>query len=97
VLENQRAPQPVFLPWLRGINVVNEDAWPGNPPPVDCLQASLFDTMYVHPAVRNTMIVWEQYNTAALKGAWLASGSEGGWDQHVAGLPAEKNHLAKGW
>jgi dimethylaniline monooxygenase (N-oxide forming) len=52
--------------------------------------------MYVHPLVRDSMIIWDSYNFIALDSAWYATGSIFGFDQFVGGVSLDRLHVSKG-
>lgn len=88
---SQRLPSQVFLPSIFGTQEPEEPDLP-----VDVSQVTLFDTMYVHPIVRDSMIIWNYYHYLALPiGSWLCSGSASGTDQWVAEVPAERFHISR--
>ncbi|KAJ3458869.1 hypothetical protein MRS44_012978 [Fusarium solani] len=87
----KRNPHQQFLPWLFGYAPPELDTLP-----VDVAQITLFDTMYVHPIVRDSMIVWNYYHTLALPlGTWLGSGSKYGIDMHVGQVWGERFHISR--
>lgn len=52
--------------------------------------------MYVHPMVRDSMIVWNAYHVLALPaGCWLCSGSPHGVDQWVGQVYGERYHVSR--
>lgn len=52
--------------------------------------------MYVHPMVRDSMIVWNFYHTIAVPfGCWLATGTPRGMDQWVGQVPDNRFHASK--
>ncbi|ROT41045.1 dimethylaniline monooxygenase [Sodiomyces alkalinus F11] len=64
-------------------------------PPVDVSHLSLFDTMYVHPIVRDSMIVWDHYDKVAVGSAWISTGAPHGFDQFIGAVPPEKFHASR--
>ncbi|KAI1050885.1 hypothetical protein LB507_009255 [Fusarium sp. FIESC RH6] len=94
----KRAPGQRFLPWLFGDEDFEEPQLP-----LDVSQVTLFDSMYVHPMVRDTMIVWDYYHFLALPaGCWICGGSEHGVDQWVGQVFSDRFHASrlfwnKGW
>ncbi|KAL2754064.1 hypothetical protein ACRALDRAFT_1032042 [Sodiomyces alcalophilus JCM 7366] len=64
-------------------------------PPVDVSHLSLFDTMYVHPIVRDSMIVWDHYDKVAVGSAWVSTGAPHGFDQFIGAVPPEKFHASR--
>ncbi|KAH7124716.1 hypothetical protein EDB81DRAFT_212400 [Dactylonectria macrodidyma] len=87
----KRAPGQRFLPWLFGDKDYDKPQLP-----LDVSQVTLFDTMYVHPMVRDTMIVWNYYHFLALPaGCWICGGSGYGVDQHVGQVFSERFHASR--
>ncbi|KAI5462349.1 hypothetical protein BGZ63DRAFT_383591 [Mariannaea sp. PMI_226] len=87
----KRLPGQKFLPWLFG-----DEDYPYPQLPVDVAQSTLFDTMYVHPMVRDSMIVWNFYHVVALPaGTWLNSGSPHGVDQWVGQIYGERFDVSR--
>lgn len=87
----KRAPEPVWF----GINA-------NSPPalivPYDVNSASLFDTAYVHPLLRDSFLSalpWAYYDRFAKWSGWLTSGTYAGLDQWIGGLPADRYHASK--
>ncbi|KAK0654763.1 hypothetical protein B0T16DRAFT_318386 [Cercophora newfieldiana] len=85
-----RVPDPVILPIL------------GNKPdptrlnvPVDSSSASLFDTAYVHPRLRDHMLLWEYYDFFIKSTLWLVGGSKYGLGQFVGGISDKRYHASK--
>ncbi|KAK3374621.1 hypothetical protein B0H63DRAFT_548881 [Podospora didyma] len=63
--------------------------------PLDNARASLFDTAYVHPLLRNSTALWTFYD-AYVKGIlWLTTGTPGGLGQYVGQPSPEKNHVSR--
>jgi len=87
----KRTPGQRFLPWLFG------DKAPDYPQlPVDVSQITLFDSMYVHPMVRDSMIIWDYYHFVALTaGCWLCGGSQHGVDQWVGQVYGDRFHSSR--
>lgn len=86
----KRVPDPVILPIL------------GNKPdpshlnvPVDSSSASLFDTAYVHPRLRDHMLLWEYYDFFIKSTLWLVGGSKYGMAQWVGGISDGRYHASK--
>jgi dimethylaniline monooxygenase (N-oxide forming) len=86
----KRVPDPVILPIL------------GNKPdpshlnvPVDSSSASLFDTAYVHPLLRDHTILWEYYDIFIKSTLWLVSGTKHGLDQWIGGISKQRYHASK--
>ncbi|OIW30704.1 FAD/NAD(P)-binding domain-containing protein [Coniochaeta ligniaria NRRL 30616] len=63
--------------------------------PVDCSQATLFDSMYVHPLMRDTMFLWHYYDVLIKVALWITTGSYHGYDQWVAGISPQRYHSSK--
>ena len=81
---------PAILPILGG-------GWykPQDTVPLDNARASLFDTSYVHPILRNGNALWTFYDIYVKSILWLNTGTPGGLDQLVGEPNAEKNHVSK--
>lgn len=63
--------------------------------PSDLSSASLFDTAYVHPLLRDSFLPW-WYNDRLNKWAtWFISGTKAGLDQWVGGIPSKRFHASK--
>jgi len=90
----RRLMKTALFPTLRGIHVDGKDCFDGRLP-VDAATTALFDTMYVHKALRDSMRIWEYYNDAALGASWLLCGTENAFENWVGYLPAEKRHVSK--
>ncbi|KAI2607931.1 FAD/NAD(P)-binding domain-containing protein [Hypoxylon sp. NC1633] len=58
--------------------------------PIDVSRASLFDTAYVHPWLRNSNMLWTYYDCYVRWILWLSWGTTDGSDQWIGGKP-------KGW
>ncbi|KAI1099823.1 FAD/NAD(P)-binding domain-containing protein [Jackrogersella minutella] len=58
--------------------------------PIDVSRASLFDTIYVHPWLRNSSLLWVYYDYYVRWILWTSWGTTHGTDQWVGGKP-------KGW
>ncbi|RKK10631.1 hypothetical protein BFJ65_g14626 [Fusarium oxysporum f. sp. cepae] len=82
---HSRNPGPILLPILGRKSNPNE---PGIP--IDVSRANLFDTTYVHQALRNSMILWEYYNYYIKALLWVCSGTTSGMDQWVDLAPLPK-------
>lgn len=63
--------------------------------PVDVSQATLFDSMYVHPLMRDTMFLWHYYDVLIKAALWITTGSYHGYDQWVAGIGPQRYHASK--
>ncbi|KAK5995551.1 Monooxygenase ptmN [Cladobotryum mycophilum] len=87
----KRVPAQRFLPWLFG-----SEPYESPQLPLDVSQVTLFDSMYVHPLVRDSMIVWNFYHFVALPaGCWLCGGSPYGVDQFVGQIYSERFHASR--
>lgn len=52
--------------------------------------------MYVHPMVRDSMLIWNFYHDLALPaGGWICSGTPTGIDQWVAQVFGERFHVSR--
>jgi dimethylaniline monooxygenase (N-oxide forming) len=86
----KRVPDPIIFPIFGGtsdpkrLNV-----------PVDSSSASLFDTAYVHPRLRDHMILWNYYDLFIKSTLWLVSGTKYGLDEWVGGISDERYHASK--
>ncbi|KAF3065168.1 Dimethylaniline monooxygenase [N-oxide-forming] 2 [Daldinia childiae] len=58
--------------------------------PIDVSRASLFDTAYVHPWLRNSNALWKYYDCYVRSILWTSWGTTDGIDQWIGGKP-------KGW
>ncbi|KAL6898981.1 hypothetical protein GGI43DRAFT_428109 [Trichoderma evansii] len=86
-----RVPGQRFLPWLFGSKPYEYPQLP-----LDVSQITLFDSMYVHPIVRDSMIIWNYYHFIALPaGCWLCGGSPYGVDQFVGQIYSERFHASR--
>ncbi|KAI1644669.1 FAD/NAD(P)-binding domain-containing protein [Daldinia loculata] len=64
--------------------------------PVDVSwQAPLFDSMYLHPLIRDTLFTWNVYDWGVKATNWLVSGTVAGIDQWVGGISKERYHVSK--
>ncbi|OTB10268.1 hypothetical protein K445DRAFT_27780 [Daldinia sp. EC12] len=64
--------------------------------PVDVSwQAPLFDSMYLHPLIRDTLFTWNVYDWGVKASNWLVSGTVAGIDQWVGGISKERYHVSK--
>jgi dimethylaniline monooxygenase (N-oxide forming) len=87
----KRAPEPIWF----GLNA---SAPPALNVPYDVGAASLFDTAYLHPLLRDSMLAtlpWLYYDRFAKWSVWLVSGTKSGLNQWVGGLPPERFHASK--
>lgn len=51
--------------------------------------------MYVHPIVRDSMIVWDHYDKVAVGSAWMSTGAPHGFDQFIGAVPPDKFHASR--
>ncbi|KAH6996922.1 hypothetical protein EDB80DRAFT_137053 [Ilyonectria destructans] len=87
----KRVPGQKFLPWLFGAKDYDYPQLP-----LDVSQITLFDSMYVHPMARDSMLIWDFYHFVALPaGCWLCGGSPYGVDQFVGQVFGERFHVSK--
>lgn len=92
----KRNVKPVLFPFLR-----RKDSKPAPLPnktdtiPLDNARASLFDTAYVHPLLRNHTVLWTFYDIYVRSILWLNTGSPEGLDQLVGEPDPEKNHVSR--
>ncbi|KAA8642762.1 uncharacterized protein ATNIH1004_009514 [Aspergillus tanneri] len=63
--------------------------------PLDCSRASLFDTAYVHPFLRNHSALWVFYDIYVKCALWITTGSAKGLDQWVGGISPQRDHVSK--
>lgn len=63
--------------------------------PVDVSSASLFDTAYVHPILKNSPLLWAYYDRFIKYTLWMVSGTKHGLDQWVGGISDKRYHAAK--
>ena len=84
-------PNPVWFPILGRKARPNQQNLP-----VDVSwQAPLFDSMYLHPLVRDTLWTWNVYDWGIKASNWLISGTKHGVDQWVGGISKERFHVSK--
>ncbi|KAM4066310.1 DDE superfamily endonuclease [Hirsutella rhossiliensis] len=86
----KRNPGPILLPILGRKPDCKE---PGIP--IDVSRANLFDTTYVHPILRNSMLLWEYYHYYIKTLLWLSSGTTTGMDQWVGAISPERHHPSR--
>uniref|UniRef100_A0A4E9EJC4 FAD/NAD(P)-binding domain-containing protein n=1 Tax=Gibberella zeae TaxID=5518 RepID=A0A4E9EJC4_GIBZA len=86
----KRNPGPVLLPIL---GRKPDPAEPGVP--IDVSRANMFDTTYVHPLLRNSMVLWHYYHWYIKTILWLSSGTTAGMDQWIGGISPERDHPSK--
>lgn len=84
-------PNPVWFP------ILGRKADPNRHElPVDVSwQAPLFDSMYLHPLIRDTLFTWNVYDWGVKATNWLVSGTTAGIDQWVGGISKERYHVSK--
>ncbi|KAH8665114.1 hypothetical protein BGZ60DRAFT_489609 [Tricladium varicosporioides] len=63
--------------------------------PTDVVTASLFESMYVHPIMKRSLIPWRYYDAFVKYTLWLVSGTKHGIDQWIGGLPDETYHTSE--
>lgn len=91
-------PRTVLFPALRGFSQSDFDKmdhYSDDPVPIDVSQSTLFDTMYVHPMVRDSMFIWNHYKMIAIDGSWIVSGSNKGVDQYVGHVSEHRRHPSR--
>ncbi|RBR11062.1 uncharacterized protein FIESC28_09207 [Fusarium coffeatum] len=86
----KRNPGPILLPILGRKPDPNE---PGIP--IDVSRANLFDTTYVHPVLRKSMILWDYYNYYIKSLLWICSGTTFGMDQWIGEISKARRHPSK--
>lgn len=88
----KKIPNPRWLPCIFGKadpNKVDEL-------PVDVSwQAPLFDSMWLHPWIKDTLFTWNVYDKGIKASNWLVSGTYHGVDQWVGGVSAARYHASK--
>ncbi|KAI2627662.1 FAD/NAD(P)-binding domain-containing protein [Hypoxylon sp. NC1633] len=84
-------PNPVWFPGFR------RNPGPDHTElPVDVSwQAPLFDSMCLHPLIRDTLFTWNVYDWGVKATNWLVSGTTAGIDQWVGGISKERYHVSK--
>ncbi|KAK9772394.1 putative FAD/NAD(P)-binding domain-containing protein [Seiridium cardinale] len=87
----KRAPNPVMFP------IFGKASSPKHSPnvPIDTIVASLFDTAYVHPWLRDGQAHWNYNDSQQKTSMWLMSGTEEGLDQWVGGISKQRYHASK--
>lgn len=55
----------------------------------------MFDTSYVHPILRNSILMWVFYNKYVRGILWLTTGTPGGYDQLVGEPDKEYDHVSR--
>ncbi|TVY55080.1 Dimethylaniline monooxygenase [N-oxide-forming] 2, partial [Lachnellula cervina] len=63
--------------------------------PYDVGASSLFDTAYVHPVLRDSALAWGYWDKFAKWTAWVATGTQLGYDQWIGGVSPERYHASK--
>ncbi|KYK58827.1 dimethylaniline monooxygenase [Drechmeria coniospora] len=89
----QRNPGPALFPILRGLKDEEHFKDPGIP--IDVSRANIFDTAYVHPILRNSMLLWNYYDWYINSILWLSGGSTAGMDQWCGEISRERHHPSK--
>ncbi|CZR56599.1 related to flavin-containing monooxygenase [Phialocephala subalpina] len=84
----KRAPEPSWFG-------MKPTAAPQGNVPYDVGAASLFDTAYVHPLLRDSFLPWWYYDRFAKWTTWLVSGTKAGLDQWVGEISPERFHASK--
>ncbi|KAL5313651.1 hypothetical protein ACEPPN_018072 [Leptodophora sp. 'Broadleaf-Isolate-01'] len=84
----KRAPEPSWFGMKQTIS-------PQGNVPYDVGAASLFDTAYVHPLLRDSFLPWWYYDRFAKYTTWLVSGTQAGLDQWVGEISPERFHASK--
>jgi hypothetical protein len=80
-------PNLAMLPWRKNSE---KKLFADDTMPIDIAGCSLFDTMYVHRGVRDSMIVWNFYDFFDLQiGSVPVSGTPS-WNAYVATLPDDR-------
>ncbi|OTA99750.1 hypothetical protein M426DRAFT_67200 [Hypoxylon sp. CI-4A] len=89
---SKMVPSPVWFSGIFGRKSNNNR----NELPVDvCWQAPLFDSMCLHPLIRDNLFTWNVYDWSIKATNWLVSGTAAGVDQWVGGVPKEHYHVSK--
>ncbi len=65
--------------------------------PSDVGSASLFDTAYVHPWLRDSFLPWWYYDRFSKYTTWLVSGTKAGLDQWIGEISPDRFHASKGF
>ncbi|KAK0103069.1 hypothetical protein ONS95_000754 [Cadophora gregata] len=84
----KRAPEPSWFG-------MKSTTTPKGNVPYDVGAASLFDTAYVHPLLRDSFLPWWYYDRFAKYTTWLVSGTKAGLDQWVGEISPERFHASK--
>ncbi|TVY27406.1 Dimethylaniline monooxygenase [N-oxide-forming], partial [Lachnellula hyalina] len=87
----KQAPEPVMFPMFGG----RSHPKPDPNVPIDTVVASLFDTAYVHPTLRDSKAHWNYYDNQQKTSMWFMSGTREGLDQWVGGIPEQRYHASK--
>ena len=84
----QRAPDPI---------VFGKKAMLTTKPnvPYDVGASILFDTASVHPILRDSSLAWGYWDKFAKWTAWVATGTQLGYDQWIGGVSPERYHTSK--
>lgn len=83
---SQRNPGPILLPILGRKQNCKE---PGIP--IDVSRANLFDTTYLHPILRNSMLLWDYYHYYVKWLLWVSGGTTMGMNQWVGAISPERH------
>ncbi|KAE9364762.1 FAD/NAD(P)-binding domain-containing protein [Stipitochalara longipes BDJ] len=84
----KRAPQPFWFG-------MRPTTTPQGNVPYDVGAASLFDTAYVHPLLRDSFLPWWYYDRFAKWTTWMVSGTQAGLDQWIGEISPERFHASK--
>ncbi len=64
--------------------------------PIDCAHSGLFDTAYLHPILRDSMIQWHfQHYLFTGFIPWMMTGTTYVWDQWVGSPRDPQHHTSK--
>lgn len=86
------APKIVPRPFVAGGRRRGGDPHePGKP--IDCCNASLFDTAYVPPIIQRSFLPWSVYEGFVKGMAWVISGTTAGFDQWIGGVGPDRFHV----
>ncbi|EQL03283.1 dimethylaniline monooxygenase [Ophiocordyceps sinensis CO18] len=86
----KRNPGPILLPILGRKQNCKE---PGIP--IDVSRANLFDTTYLHPILRNSMLLWDYYHYYVKWLLWVSGGTTMGMNQWVGAISPERHHPSR--
>ena len=62
--------------------------------PYDVGAASIFDTAYLHPLLRDSFLPWWYYDRFAKYTTWLVSGTKAGLDQWIGEISPGRFHAS---